>query len=53
VHSAHRAQGRDQWWALVNTEMNLQFPSNAGNFLSGRATVGFSSAQVSGFSQFS
>jgi hypothetical protein len=27
------AQGRDRWQALVNAEMNLQVPSNAGNFL--------------------
>jgi hypothetical protein len=22
----HLAQDRDQWWAVVNTVMNLQFP---------------------------
>jgi len=26
-------QDRDKWWALVNVTMNLQFPQNAGNFL--------------------
>jgi hypothetical protein len=33
------AQDRDQWSVLVNTVMNLQFPSNAGKFLSG-CTIG-------------
>jgi hypothetical protein len=27
------AQGRNRWRALVNAVMNLQFPQNAGNFL--------------------
>jgi hypothetical protein len=27
------AQDRDQWWALVNTIMNLQVPQNAGEVL--------------------
>jgi hypothetical protein len=26
------AQNRDQWWALVNTVMNLQVPYNLGKF---------------------
>jgi len=25
-------QKRDEWWALVNTVMNLQIPQNKGNF---------------------
>jgi hypothetical protein len=29
----HVAQGRDQWWALVNMVRNLRFPSKAVNFL--------------------
>jgi hypothetical protein len=28
------AQYRDQWWDCVNMVMNLQVPSNFGNFLS-------------------
>jgi hypothetical protein len=27
------AQNRDQWWALVNTVMNLWVPQKAGEFL--------------------
>ena len=27
------ALDRNRWWALVNMVMNLQVPSNAGNFL--------------------
>jgi hypothetical protein len=29
----HLAQDRGQWWAVVNTVMNLPVPQNAGNFL--------------------
>jgi hypothetical protein len=29
----HLAQDRNQWWALVNTVMNLPFPQKMGNFL--------------------
>jgi len=29
----HLAKDRDQWWALVNTVMNLQVPNKAGHFL--------------------
>jgi hypothetical protein len=29
----HLAQDRDKWWALLNMVMNLQVPSNTGNFL--------------------
>jgi hypothetical protein len=36
------AQNRDQWRALVNTIMNLRVSQNAGNFLSGCTTGGFS-----------
>jgi hypothetical protein len=31
--SINVAEGRDKWWALVNMVMNIQAPSNAGNFL--------------------
>jgi hypothetical protein len=30
----HLAQDRDQWQALVNTEMNVQVPYSVGNLLS-------------------
>jgi len=35
-------QKRDEWWALVNTIMNLQIPQNKGIFWTNRGTVGFS-----------
>jgi hypothetical protein len=30
----HLAQDRDQWWAVVNTEMNVQVQQKAGHYLS-------------------
>jgi hypothetical protein len=36
------APDRDQWCALVNTAMKLQFSSNSGKLLSRRATGGVS-----------
>jgi hypothetical protein len=35
----HMAQDRDQWRALVNTEMNLRFPQKAGNLTFSRNTL--------------
>jgi len=28
----NQVQGRDEWWAFVNTVMSRQVPQNAGNF---------------------
>ena len=36
------AQDRNRWWALFNAVMNLQFPLNAGNFLTSCKPVSFS-----------
>jgi len=38
----HLAQDRYQWWALVNTVMNLRVPWKARNFLTSAVTMGFS-----------
>jgi len=36
------AHGTGKWWAFVNAVMNLRFPYNAGNFMSGRETASIS-----------
>jgi hypothetical protein len=36
------AQERDRWLALVDAEMNLRVPQNAGNFLTSCKPVSFS-----------
>jgi hypothetical protein len=36
------AQERDRWPDVVNAVMNLQFPENAGNFLTSWGPVSFS-----------
>jgi hypothetical protein len=33
VNWIHLAQDRDQWWAVVNTAMNIRFLLKGGNFL--------------------
>jgi hypothetical protein len=37
----HLTQDRDQWWAVVNTVMNLQVLQQAGNFFTSLVTVSF------------
>jgi hypothetical protein len=41
VNWIHLAQDRYQWQALVSMVVNLWFPINLGNFLSGWTTAGF------------
>jgi len=38
----HLTQDRNQWWAVVNTIINLRDPLKAGNFLTVWMTVSFS-----------
>jgi hypothetical protein len=37
MNSTHQVEDRDQWNALVNTEMKLQVPQNVGKFLKSSA----------------
>jgi hypothetical protein len=41
IDSIHLAQDTDQWRALVNTVMDLQFPLKVGNFLTFLASISF------------
>jgi hypothetical protein len=38
----HLAQVRGQWWALVDTVMNLRVPYKVGNFMTSLVTISFS-----------
>jgi hypothetical protein len=42
VDCIHLAQDKNQWWAVVNTVMNLWVPLQAVNFLTSRVTISFS-----------
>jgi hypothetical protein len=46
------AADRDQWRALVNTVINLEFLKIAGNFLNG-CTIGISQEGLSSISKYS
>jgi hypothetical protein len=45
------AQDRDQWWAFVNTVMNLWVRKNVGNFLTSRVIISFSMELISSIKQ--
>jgi hypothetical protein len=45
-------QDRDRWRALFNAAMNLQFPLNAGNFLTSCKPVSFSKTPLHGASKY-
>jgi hypothetical protein len=37
----HLVQDRDQWWAVMNTVMNLRVTQKAGNSITSRVTISF------------
>jgi hypothetical protein len=40
------SKSRGQWRTVVNTVLNFRVPEKAGNFLTSRVTVGFSTSTL-------